>query len=139
MFNKLNGLEIKAIVLMVILLLITSIIAFSSIERYLGRSVTDRAFFELESVAVEQVSLICTELKRQTDPLYLVADMLDDSGFDIDNIETISKMIDNNEWCMVGFADLSGHAVNYDGSDIGNIGERNYYKNIITGRSNYQI
>ena len=140
MTSKLYRLENKAAALIISLLLIASIIAFSAIEKHLNQSVTQRAFFELEAIAAEQAVLINAELERQLDPLLLVAELLESKeALDSKDKEIINSMMHNNKWCAVGFSDLSGHAVSYDGSELGNVKEREYFSRIASEECDYII
>ena len=53
--------------------------------------------------------------------------------YDDNNRAILKTMVDNNKLSMLGYANLEGKTISYDGRSLGNISNRKYFRETITG------
>ena len=128
-----------AIVALTLLLITAGMIASFLTSRSIRENISQRAIAEVEYTAREQASLISTAIERQFDPLDILAAYLEDSDFEsLENRYLTESMIRVNHWCTIGYADAQGHAVNYNGEDMGSVADRAYFSDIISGAATHK-
>ena len=134
-------LEIYIIIVAVTLFLITGFFSFAAVSQHLDDNVSRRAVSELNAISDEQKQLICREIERQFTPLeFLSVYLSDGNDFTSESCtEMIKALIETNAWCTVGYADLSGNTINYEGESLGDISQRTYFMNIADGSSTKSV
>lgn len=107
----------------------------------LDENVSRRAVAELNSMAKEQTQLVECEIERQFIPLdFLSAYLSDDDVFvSEENRSMIDTLVKTNRWCTVGYADLEGNTISYEGEMLGNISQRAYFREIADGSETRKV
>ncbi len=103
----------------------------------LTENAKQRAFDELRDKAKTQVIMIESCTNKEFAQLYGIESVLA-SKYEEDGkqFDTMWSMLEQTEkFTMLGFADLSGEAIDYNGEKIGNISERSYFTDIVQGRA----
>ncbi len=99
--------------------------------------VENRVFKELSSTAELQCSTLQHRIEEQYQPLKLIAAMMEDGEtFASEEMKPVlNSMIDTYVLCMLGFADLDGNSIWYDGETPGNISDRAYFQKVVSGEA----
>ena len=123
----------KYIIILALIVLVTASClwaAFTLSQSKLSGNVDRRAFDELSSAVDSQAAFFTQALEQEYKALESMAyyfGTLDD--FDIANESDVTNAcVLANDLCMLGYADLEGNAVSYEGDSIGNIADRTYFK-----------
>lgn len=96
------------------------------------------AFEELQSISKVQVDLLNVEIKDQYVPLNVLADYVSTNNreFGKGDMVTIAEALRSvHRLCTIGLADKNGNVIDYQGNAMGNISDRDYFQEIINGRS----
>ena len=128
-------LEIFIIAASVIMFIAVAVVASVRAKNSLDENVSRRALSELKSVSADQAALIYNELSQNFQSLDYIAEYVETgSVFDDEERQSVLKAIAaTSNWKTIGFADLSGDAVDYEGNPLGNVSERAYFEDIIGG------
>ena len=99
--------------------------------------IENRVFKELSSTAELQCSTLQHHIEEQYQPLKVVAAMLEDGEtFGSEEMKPmLNAIVDKYVLCMLGFADLDGNSVWYEGEPRGNISDRAYFQKVVSGES----
>lgn len=99
----------------------------------LKRNVKQRTFQELNSKARIHMSLIESDIERHFAKLHVIDSFLDfEHEIYADEYKPMWQVIEQmGEFSTIGFADLSGNAVDYHGEVLGNISDRSYFTDIV--------
>ena len=126
---------VKIAVVLFIAVVITIIVLTSSASKInVAGNINRRAFNELSSVVRNQADFINYGIEQQYLPLDSIAAYISVKNEDYvftDSKDYLNAVVLSNELCMLAYADLSGNAVSYEGEDLGNVSDRNYFKSSI--------
>lgn len=123
-----------AVVLLIAVVITTLILASSASKINVNANVNRRAFNELLSIVKNQTDFINYGIEQQYLPLDSLAAYISAKSEDYlftDSKDYLNAVVLSNELCMLAYADLSGKAISYEGEDLGNVSDRNYFKNSI--------
>lgn len=116
-------------------LVITMVILLSSASKTnVNSNMNRRAFNELSSTVADQVEFINYGIAQQYLPINSIATYIsvkDEDYIFSDSKDYFNAVVLSNELCTLGYADLSGNAISHEGEDLGNVSERDYFKNAI--------
>lgn len=114
-------------------------IAFISVlvKFSIDQNVDNRVFAELESTSETQKSVLLSRMRVQYQPLNIVAELIKDGeSFASEQMQpTLRALVQAHTLCMLGFADLDGNTTDYESNLFGNIHDRSYFLDIISGKS----
>lgn len=102
---------------------------------YSDRVIRTHTYAEMKVMAATQAEIIDREIQAQFTPLNLLAETVKSGEtFAADcSRQVLEALKTENRFCALGFANQNGDAVNYDGTSIGNIADRDYFAKIISG------
>lgn len=102
-----------------------------------AQNVENRVFKELSSTAELQCSTLQHHIEEQYQPLMVIAAMLEDGEtFASEEMKPmLDAMVDTHVLCMLGFADLDGNSIWYEGEPRGNISDRAYFQKVVSGEA----
>lgn len=102
-----------------------------------AHNVENRVFKELSSTAELQCSTLKHNIEEQYQPLMVIAAMLEDGEtFASEEMKPmLNAMVDTYVLCMLGFADLDGNSIWYEGESRSNISDRAYFQKIVSGEA----
>ena len=103
----------------------------------IGENVENRAFDELHANVKLQVMATNELINQEYARLHSIEAILTSRGkIEWNEIEAIWKVLCEKENITVlGFADMMGNVINYNGEKLGNIGGRDYFVDILQGRA----
>ena len=133
--------DVFIITFSVIFFFVIGIASGAVLDKRLNENVSRRAVSELSTTAKEQAQLVEREIERQFIPLNFLAAYLGD-GNALTTKETknmIDTLVETNTWCTVGYADLEGNTISYEGENLGNISQRAYFKEIADGSETQKV
>lgn len=91
---------------------------------------------EMKSISNVQVNLLNLEIESQYVPLRVLADYIE-SGKGVfaegDMVKMASILKSVHRLCTIGLADEDGNVIDYEGNDLGNISDRDYFQKVIDG------
>ena len=107
------------------------------IQSTLGENVENRAFDELHANVKLQVMATNELINQEYACLHSIEAILTSRGkIEWNETEAIWKVLCEKENITVlGFADMMGNVINYNGEKLGNIGGRDYFVDILQGRA----
>lgn len=118
------------------LVAITSVVLITVVVAnfMLNKSTVQRVFHDLNTKAEMHMTMIEAEIERQFTQLRVIESIWDSGEKSGDNLDAMWHMLEGTEeFTSIGFADLSGNAVDYTGEEIGNISHRSYFYDIVNG------
>lgn len=103
-----------------------------------------RAFTELNFSTTSQAAYLQRTIELQYAPLESLAAYLsvcegDPQEAFIEHYADNNAQVLANRLCMLGYADLEGNAVSYEGASLGNIADRAYFQDAIFWKGEYSI
>ncbi|MDO5844979.1 MAG: PAS domain S-box protein, partial [Methanocorpusculum sp.] len=103
--------------------------AYTVSQSKLSGNVDRRAFDELNSSVTAQSAFFAKSLEQQYKSLESMAYYFGTlHDFNITNETAVTNAcVLANDLCMLGYADLKGNAVSYEGESLGNIADRGYF------------
>lgn len=103
----------------------------------LVRNIQNRAFSELRSTAAMQATTVEYNLENQYTPLRVIGEMLanGDTFGSEEMSPSLEAVVRTHRLCMLGFADMDGNVTNYMGEEFGNISERSYFSDLVSGKA----
>lgn len=124
---------ISFIIVSALMIVFMSMLSKSS----LNQNLENRVFAELKSTSTTQATTLKNHLEEQYQPLRVIADMLanGESFADEKMQPVLQSMVSTHKLCMLGFADLDGNAIGYDGNERGNLSDRAYFSSVASGQS----
>lgn len=128
-------LEIYTIASALLLFIIVVTISGMKVDKLLSDNVSRRANAELQAAAIVQKHVIHENLDEYFSDLEYLANVnMGNSPFSSEESRIIAKeMITRNDWKTVGYAEPDGKAVSFEGVPLGNVSERDYFRNITEG------
>lgn len=111
-------------------------------NRCIQSKVKKHVLDELEVTMKSQVFNVKHTLDLQYTCLYALANSIDSAEEFIARTQegdALDAVVKANRFCMLGVADVDGNTVSYTGEHLGNIRERNYYQQIISGESSKEV
>lgn len=101
----------------------------------LVRNIQNRAFSELQSTAAMQATTLEYNLENQYTPLRVIGEMIagGDTFGSSEMAPTLEAAVKTHRLCMLGFADMNGNVTNYLGEEYGNICDRAYFSDLVSG------
>ncbi|MCQ2512725.1 MAG: histidine kinase [Lachnospiraceae bacterium] len=119
----------------VVFFLIIGVISGMVLDKQINENMFRRTVSELNAMAKKQKRLVEHEIERQFISLeYLSANLRNNDVFVSEKTRSmINTLVEINKWCTVGYADLEGNTISYKGENLGNIGQRAYFKEIVDG------
>ncbi|MDO4978484.1 MAG: histidine kinase [Eubacteriales bacterium] len=133
--------DVFIIAFSVIFFFVIGIASGAVLDKRLNENVSRRAVSELSTTAKEQAQLVEREIERQFIPLnFLAAYLSGGNAFtDKETRNMIDTLVETNTWCTVGYADLEGNTISYEGENLGNISQRAYFKEIADGSETQKV
>ena len=133
--------DVFIIAFSVIFFFVIGIASSAVLDKRLNENVSRRAVSELSTTAKEQAQLVEREIERQFIPLnFLAAYLSGGNAFtDKETRNMIDTLVETNTWCTVGYADLEGNTISYEGENLGNISQRAYFKEIADGSETQKV
>ena len=104
----------------------------------LNQNVKSRALAEVQSTVNMQASAFSRRVDEQYQALELVHDMIENHNrhFGSEGLRpTLTSIVNTFELCTLVAVDLDGNATDYLGNDLGNISDRTYFQDIVTGKT----
>lgn len=128
-------LEIYTIASVLLLFIIVVTISGIKVDKILSDNVSRRANAELQAAAIAQKHVIHENLDEYFSDLEYLANVnTGNSPFSSEESRIIAKeRITRNDWKTVGYAEPDGKAVSFEGVPLGNVSERDYFRNITEG------
>lgn len=93
---------------------------------------------EIGSISKVQVNLLKMRIEDQCGPLKTLAAYMEENDvhFGEAQLEEIAAVVRSvYQFCTIGYADKNGDAVDYQGGSLGNISDRAYFSEVISGAS----
>lgn len=133
--------DVFIITFSVIFFFVIGIASGAVLDKRLNENVSRRAVSELSTTAKEQAQLVEREIERQFIPLNFLAAYLGDGNAFItkETQNMIDTLVETNTWCTVGYADLEGNTISYEGENLGNISQRAYFREIADGSETQKV
>lgn len=99
------------------------------------KRVTDESGF----LANQQAQMIGQTIEDEFDSVSMVSAMVENelSFTDDENQNILRAVVETNELCMLAYADKNGNVITYQGKQLGNISDRDYFSKIMTGEKEY--
>ena len=121
----------------VIIIALAALCIISLVRFKISKSVDERVCTELESTSWLQASILRSQIMEQYDPLITAANLLKNgASFEDENLRPAFRaIVETHELQMLGFADLNGDVMSYEGKMLGNICNRSYFRRILNGTS----
>lgn len=139
--TKIKKFDVFIILTVMISFVAIGIVSGAVLDKRLNENVDRRAASELNTFAKEQTWLLEHEMERQFISLGVLAAILsDDNPFAFEEhrnmMDILSKM---QEWCTVGYADLEGNIIGYEGENPGNIQQESFFREIADGSADQKV
>lgn len=102
-------------------------------------NINNRVTTELEFLAQEQAELVNKQIENQFSRSSIIAGMVE-SGVDFSDAKDqkiLLSLTEELQLCMLGYADKNGDVINYKGEQMGNISDRPYFKEVLTGKKEH--
>lgn len=93
---------------------------------------------EIKSIAKAQVKLLKIRIEDQYGPLKTLANYIETQGiqFGEEELESIATVMTSvHRLCTIAYADKDGNTVDYHGEEMSNRDDRDYFTEVISGRS----
>ncbi len=99
------------------------------------KRVTDESGF----LAKQQAQLIDQTIEDELKSVSTVAAMIENglSFVDKKTQKILRAVAETNELCMLAYADKNGNVITYQGKHLGNVADRDYFSEIMTGEKEY--
>lgn len=113
-------------------------VAYVIIQLTLDQNLKNRTFDELHAKVRMQVTMTDKIFEREYLQLQIIERILtsEDDEIEAEQFNAVWEIMQEKEnVTMLGFADLSGNVINCNGEKLGNIGNRDYFIDIIEGRA----
>ena len=125
------ALSVFLTIILVMLLIVTSL------NYTLKKNVYSRVIDESEFLAKQQSELINKVIEEQFHKLSTISSMVEAglSFYDEKDRKILSAVVEQNELCMLAYADKKGNVITYQGEEIGSIADREYFTQIISGEN----
>lgn len=136
-YNRKRNLKITFSVCFVFCALV--VIIFGFMYYTIEKSVTVRVRDESQFLAEQQAEFISETIDEQYNLVSCIADMVR-SGLSFSSPESrsvLETMVEKNKLCMLAYADESGDVMNYQGEIFGNISNRKYFSEVISGKNKF--
>ncbi len=124
---------VSFIVMVALAVTFSAVLSQSSTEQ----NVENRVVKELSSTAELQCSTLQHHIEEQYQPLMVIAAMLEEGEtFASEEMKPmLNAMVETHVLCMLGFADLEGNSIWYNGETPGNISDRAYFQKVVSGEA----
>lgn len=127
-----------SIVFCMLYMIIISVVVlanFKIMHFTLKENAKQRAFDELRVKVRVHTIMTESSIKKEFAQLHVIESILSSEDENGENqFDTMWDMLEQTEkFTMLGFADMSGEAIDYKGERIGNISEKSYFKDIVQG------
>lgn len=121
------------LILVFVIIVTTLFVVYGKSKVNLSENVERRAYQELETSVDNHISHIKQALGNYYVPLETLATYLGTKdGFDfVEEREFTDAIVITHHLCMLGYADMDGNAVSYAGEKLGNISDRDYFKQAV--------
>lgn len=118
---------------------IIAVIVFGILNAMIEWNILDRVTDESKFLAAQQAELINKLIDDQFGKVSIIASMVENglSFLEQKNHTVLKQIVQKNELCMLGYADENGDVITYQGETGGNIGDRTYFREIMTGKEEY--
>ncbi len=118
---------------------VTYHIAIGGLEQNMKR----RAFSDLSSNTTHSAAHLQHHIEQQYSPLESLAAFLstcdDPREAFLEQFATNNAAVLANRLCMLGYADMDGNAISYEGESLGNISDRKYFQDATFWKGEYSI
>ena len=136
-FEKKEKYFIILLVLAVAAVIVTFVGGISrwTVEGNVVRRVNDESQF----LAKQQAELINKVIEEQFDKVSTISGMMEKglSFYDEKDRKILKAFVEKNNIRTLGYIDKKGNAIDYRGKVIGDVSDRTYFKNVITGKSRF--
>ena len=136
-YNRKRNLKITFSVCFVFFALVVIISAFMYFT--IEKSVTARVRDESRFLVEQQAEFINETIDEQYNLVSCIASMVE-NGLSFSNQEgwlVLKTLVEKNELCMLAYADESGDVMNYQGEIFGNVSDRKYFSDVISGKNKF--
>lgn len=122
-----------------IVVVILAVFVFGILNSMIRWNILGRVTDESKFLASQQAELINKIIDEQCDKTSSISGMVEKglSFSDKKDKAILKQLVVKNELCMLAYADKNGDVVTYQGKMIGNIKNRKYFSEIISGRKKY--
>lgn len=122
------------IVMFVITIFVCGLMNFT-----INKNVFERVTDESQFLAKQQAELINQEIDEQFHQVSTISGMVERGLLfsDEKDQKILQTYVEKNRLCMLAYADEKGEVITYQGKNIGNIADREYYSDIITGKKEF--
>ena len=112
---------------------------FGILNSMIKWNIFSRVTDESKFLASQQAELLNKIIDEQCDKVSLISGMVENglSFSDKKDQAILKQFVQKNELCMLAYADKKGNVITYQGKNIGNIKNRKYYSEIISGKKEY--
>ncbi len=99
-------------------------------------NVIERVTDESKFLAEQQAELVNKTVEEQFHKISTISGMVGSglSFFDAADQIILKTFVEKNEICMLAFADINGDVTTYQGQEIGNVSNRDYFSKVIGGQ-----
>ena len=136
-FEKKEKYFVILLVLAVAAVIVTFVGGISrwTVEGNVVRRVNDESQF----LAKQQAELINKVIEEQFDKVSTISGMMEKglSFYDEKDRKILQAFVEKNNIRTLGYIDKKGNAIDYRGKVIGDVSDRTYFKNVITGKSRF--
>lgn len=121
----------------VVIIVLSVAFAGTLFRSSLVRNIQNRAFSELQTTAAMQATTLEYNLENQYTPLRVIGEMLagGDTFGSEEMVPTLEAAVRTHRLCMLGFADMDGNVTSYLGEEYGNIRDRAYFSDLVSGKA----
>ena len=121
---------LSVIVMSIFIIIITNI----TIERVVQKRLTDETYF----LTNQQSQLIKENIEEKFRHISEIAGMVEQglSFYDENDQNILKSYVKTNRLCMLAYADEKGNVTTYYGKKMGNISDREYFREIMNKKKN---
>lgn len=118
---------------------VVAIIVFGILNTMIEWSIWGRVTDESKFLAAQQAELMSKLMDEQFSKASTISCMVENglSFSDERDQAVLNQIVQKNELCMLAYADKNGDVTTYQGEVIGNIEDRAYFSDIISGKKEY--
>lgn len=121
------------IILIVLMVGASFFTVYTASTKKMSGNVEQRAYDELDDSVKNHAAYISQSIDHKFDVLETLASYLgakEEIKF-AERTDLTDAVVLKNHLCMLGFSDINGDAVSYEGQDLGNISDREYFQKVM--------
>ncbi len=133
--RKRYGISFGFFLMIAIICFFVLILSNYTINKVVQKRMTDETGF----LAKQQAQLVSQAIEDEDKNVSTIATMIENGlSFDDEKDQGILEaVVETNRLCMLAYADKNGDVTTYQGKNIGNIREREYFSKVITGEKEF--